>query len=46
MSQIKLHNDLPQGKLPQREEILRKTVFVFMRTDLTLDYTLHREKKE
>jgi hypothetical protein len=31
MSKIKIHLDLPQGELPQREKRLRKTYFwVFM----------------
>jgi hypothetical protein len=45
MSSIKIHYDLPQGELPQREERRRKP-FLFL-CGLTFHQgRLHREKKD
>jgi len=46
MSQIKIHKDLPQEELPQREERLRKTFLVFLCSMTFLKARLHTEKKE
>ena len=48
MSEIKIHYDMLQGELPQKEERLRKTFFcVFMQTDLPprINYTERRKTK-
>jgi hypothetical protein len=53
MSQIKIHKDLPQGELPQREERLRKTLFGIKGKcskskciRIFLKENFHREKKD
>jgi hypothetical protein len=46
LSQIKIHKDLPQEELPQREERLRKTFLVFLCSMTFLKARLHTENKE
>jgi hypothetical protein len=36
MSRIKIHKDLPQGEVPQKEERLGKTFFLFLCTKKVL----------
>jgi hypothetical protein len=44
-SQIKIHEDLHQGELPQREESLRKTFIVFMLNDLPVGVDNTKRRK-